>query len=64
MRDSIYWIDPYDKKSDKELQAYATCVIDGYGWRLTPQLKTYCAGKVEDLIRPITRASVVHNKGK
>jgi len=49
--EAIYWIDPYAKKSDKELDSYATCVIDGWAWRLTKELKTYCAGKVENLKR-------------
>ena len=43
----IYWLDPYAKKSDKELQSYATCVIDGYGWRVSSSGKTYCSGKVK-----------------
>ena len=51
----IYWIDPYEDKKDKELQAYRTCVIDGYGWQTAPSGRRYCAGKVEDLLKELDK---------
>ena len=42
-----YWIDEYAKKRPEELTSYATCVVDGYKWRVSPSGKTYCAGKAE-----------------
>lgn len=49
MNEPVYWIDPYAKKTAQELDSHATCVIDGWAWRISPDLKTYCAGKVENL---------------
>jgi len=46
-QEPIYWIDPYAKKHDKELEAFATCVIDGYMWKVDKTGRTYCAGKVK-----------------
>ena len=46
-QETIYWIDPYTKKKPEELESYATCVIDGYGWRVTPSGRTVCSGKVK-----------------
>ena len=53
-QDTIYWIDPYaNKKHKDELESYATCVIDGYGWRVAPSGRRYCSGKIkkEELIK-------------
>ena len=52
-QDAIYWLDPYAKKGKDELQGYATCVIDGYGWRVSPSGKTYCSGKVKKEVRHV-----------
>tara|TARA_Y100000310_G_scaffold204700_1_gene204932 strand:- start:4353 stop:4517 length:165 start_codon:yes stop_codon:yes gene_type:complete len=51
MKDAIYWIDQYAKKDPHNLDSYATCVVDGYKWRLEENGKTYCAGKVEKLLK-------------
>lgn len=49
----IDWIDRYDLPSGadpkKYLTAYATCVIDGYGWRISKSGQTYCSGKVKEV---------------
>jgi len=49
IRSTVRWADPYPKKDDRELQGYATCVIDGKGWRVSPSGRTYCIGRVEIL---------------
>jgi len=41
----ITWEDEYPKKDPRELTAYATCIIDGYKWRVDEEGKTYCAGR-------------------
>ena len=47
-QETVYWIDPYaNKKHDKELESYSTCVIDGYMWKVDSKGRTYCAGKVK-----------------
>ena len=46
-QEAIYYLDPYAKKSDKELTSYATCVIDGYKWQVAKSGRTYCAGKAK-----------------
>ena len=47
--DAVYWTDPYPKNKDKELQSYATCVIDGHKWKVAPSGRNYCSGKVKEL---------------
>jgi len=47
--EAITWTDPYAKKDPKEAECFATCVIDGYAWRVAPEGQTYCAGKAENL---------------
>ena len=54
-QEAIYWTDPYAKKNDKELQSYATCIVDGYSWRVAKSGKTYCAGKVENLKKELMK---------
>jgi len=51
MAAAIYWIDLYAKKDPRNLDSYATCVIDGYGWRVSKTGRTYCAGEVEKLLK-------------
>lgn len=40
-----YWMDPYIRK-DKELQAYATFVTGGKGYRVAKNGQTYCIGTI------------------
>jgi len=49
VQESIYWTDEYPKKDARELQSHATCIIDGYKWRVHPSGRTYCAGKVKEV---------------
>ena len=42
---SEYWIDEYAKKRPEELTSCATCVVDGYKWRVRKDGTTYCAGR-------------------
>jgi len=46
-QETVYWVDEYAKKKPEELQSYATCVIDGYCWKVSPSGRTYCSGKVK-----------------
>jgi len=48
-QEPIYWIDEYAKKKPEELTCYATCIIDGYAWRVTVNGQTYCAGKADEI---------------
>jgi len=48
-RSPDYWIDPYPKKHPKELQAFATFVHEGKGWRTSPTGQRYCIGPVDKL---------------
>lgn len=47
-QEGVYWKDQYAKKGDKELQCEQTCVVDGYGWKVSPSGRTYCSGKVKE----------------
>lgn len=56
-QDKIYWEDEYAKKHPNELTSYATCIVDGYKWRVREVkgsspignlLQTYCAGKAKE----------------
>ncbi len=47
-QDTISWLDPYARTNDKELQAHATCVVDGRGYRVAQSGKTYCLGLLKE----------------
>ena len=44
-QDKITWEDEYAKKHKDEWPTAATCIIDGYRWRVDEEGRTYCAGK-------------------
>jgi len=43
----ILYADPYAKKDKDELQVYATQIIDGNGWRIAKDGRSYCIGPVK-----------------
>ena len=45
-KDRIIWVDPYAKKRPEELQTFATCIVDGQGYRISNTGRTYCVGPV------------------
>jgi len=47
MSEQITWEDEYPVKNPRELISYATCIVDGYKWRVDEKGKTYCAGRKE-----------------